>query len=231
MANYAPVDSEMLAGVSSFKSMASPAKACKQALQDATKKWPQRNRASDGIMGDAAHQKRRSDHNDGNAFDLTHDEAHGVDCSVLSRQVIKDSRVTYVIFAGEIYRRYKPQLGWVNYTGPNKHFHHMHVSIRPESRDDVSPWPWSPKNPTEDEVETLYSMPVLRLRSPMDRGESVKTLQRRLNAVVTSAPEKLEVDGIFGFEVDRWVRSFQHSRGLKVDGIVGPSTWKALTEK
>jgi hypothetical protein len=46
-----------------------PATACVRALQDATARWPSRNRASDGIMGDPLHQQRKSDHNDGNAFD------------------------------------------------------------------------------------------------------------------------------------------------------------------
>ena len=77
-------------------------------------------------MGDAAHQARKSDHNDGNAFDLTQDSAHGVDCDVLSRQVINDARVTYVIWNRQIYNRSRAAEGWRHYSGSNPHNHHMH---------------------------------------------------------------------------------------------------------
>ena len=124
--------------------MPTAAPCCRQALKDATLQWPLRNRAADGIMGDAAHQKRKSDHNLGNAFDLTHDPDHGVDCAVLSRQVINDERVTYVIWNKQIYNRADVAPAWRPYTGTNPHTKHMHVSIRVKSREDTSAWPWTP---------------------------------------------------------------------------------------
>ena len=127
--------------------METPAQACKQALRDATARWGSRNRTSDGIMGDARHQKRKSDHNLGNAFDLTNDPAHDVDCEKLSRLVINDPRVTNVIWNRQIYTRASASAGWVAYTGPNPHTHHMHVSIKAAARDDTSPWVWSPGQP------------------------------------------------------------------------------------
>lgn len=51
------------------------------------------------------------------------------------------------------------------------------------------------------------------------RGESVKTLQRKLN---------LAVDGIFGKITDEAVRAFQRANNLTADGIVGAKTWAAL---
>lgn len=210
--------------------MASPAPSCRQALNDATKTWPKRDRASDGIMGDAAHLTRKSDHNDGNAFDLSHDTAHGVDCKVLSRLVINDARVKYVIFGGEIYKRHKPAEGWQPYTGPNKHNHHMHVSIKNESRDDLAPWPWSAGAPDGTAVPSplvaaggtpAYPGTVLRQES---KGPHVRTLQQRLKDLGFN----LSVDGNFGPGTFGEVTAFQRQKGLDADGKVGPSTWAAL---
>lgn len=57
-------------------------------------------------------------------------------------------------------------------------------------------------------------------------GEDVKYLQKLLikNGYTISA------DGDFGPKTDKAVRDFQKSKGLKVDGIVGPATIKQLEE-
>lgn len=126
--------------------MSSPALCCSKALRDATTTWPKRDRSADGIMGDAAHKKRKSDHNDGNAFDLTHDPKNGPDCNVVSKLAILDERVTYVIWNRLIYVRKTGGSGsWQKYDGPNPHIKHMHVSIKGTARNDLSPWPWSPE--------------------------------------------------------------------------------------
>jgi peptidoglycan hydrolase-like protein with peptidoglycan-binding domain len=39
---------------------------------------------------------------------------------------------------------------------------------------------------------------------------------------------KLVVDGVFGRLTEAAVKAFQKSRGLVVDGIVGPLTWSKL---
>ncbi|HVQ94422.1 MAG TPA: peptidoglycan-binding protein [Mycobacteriales bacterium] len=55
-------------------------------------------------------------------------------------------------------------------------------------------------------------------------GSAVRAVQSQLSAhgIATS------VDGNFGSGTNTSVRSFQSSRGLTVDGIVGPNTWQAL---
>lgn len=55
-------------------------------------------------------------------------------------------------------------------------------------------------------------------------GERVRTVQYLLRARGYS----ITVDGVFGSGTAATVRSFQSSRGLAVDGIVGPQTWEAL---
>ncbi|MET9660041.1 N-acetylmuramoyl-L-alanine amidase [Streptomyces sp. NPDC006510] len=56
-------------------------------------------------------------------------------------------------------------------------------------------------------------------------GDGVKRLQRSLTAALGST---VGVDGSFGPATVTAVRSYQTSRGLNADGIVGPDTWTAL---
>lgn len=56
-------------------------------------------------------------------------------------------------------------------------------------------------------------------------GEAVKKLQARLNELGFNCGG---VDGDFGPNTANAVKSFQSSKGLEVDGVVGPNTWKQL---
>lgn len=122
--------------------MTTPAKACLAAWRDADKLAPNRSKASDGIMGDAAHQKRKSDHNEGNAVDITHDPANGLDAGTIARLAQDDPRVAYVIWDRRIWSKAREAEGWRPYSGANPHTKHVHISIRADARDDDSPWPW-----------------------------------------------------------------------------------------
>ncbi len=207
--------------------MSSEAPTCRKALNDATTRFPNRSRASDGIMGDAAHQRRRSDHNMGNAFDLTHDPTNGVDCNALSRLVISDERVTYVIWNRQIYNRSRAGEGWRPYSGSNPHTHHMHVSIQSGARNNLAAWAWSPGSapipPTPASGAPVNHPPSQVLRKG-DKGPNVIILQRRLNA----AGSRLVPDGDFGNKTHEQVLAFQRRNNLVADGIVGRRTWRAL---
>lgn len=73
----------------------------------------------------------------------------------------------------------------------------------------------------------------VRLLRLGDEGPAVTDVQRRLERVAGSgvidgpAPA---VDGRYGPATFGAVRSFQRARGLAADGIVGPETWRSLTE-
>jgi cell wall-associated NlpC family hydrolase len=71
--------------------------------------------------------------------------------------------------------------------------------------------------------------PELFLTEPNLTGPAVKLCQEDL--VKHGFGEQLGpdgVDGIYGEDTESAVADFQHSKGLEVDGIVGPLTWAAL---
>jgi hypothetical protein len=116
---------------------------------------PNRNRASDGTVGDVNHQGRKSDHNpndDGvvTAIDITHDPAHGVDAGAIAEmlRLSRDPRIKYVIsnariFSSPAFNPKKIPWEWRAYDGPNAHTKHFHVSVLgdPQVFDDTTPWP------------------------------------------------------------------------------------------
>ena len=104
---------------------------------------PDRSKASDGTIGDAAHASRTSDHNpwvrDGNigvvtAMDITHDIAHGCDAQALVDALVssRDPRIKYIIWNRKIINSRVQPWVWRNYTGLNPHTKHFHLSVRPE---------------------------------------------------------------------------------------------------
>lgn len=114
-------------------------------LRQATALKPKRKKASDGLLPSAAHLKQSptSDHNTGYAVDLTHDPKNGIDCAVIFEKLKADKRVKYIIFNGLIWSPERGGEGNREYTGSNKHTHHLHISIKDNCGEDTSPWfPW-----------------------------------------------------------------------------------------
>ena len=109
---------------------------------------PRRSRASDGSIGDAAHQATPSDHNPDRhgvvrARDFTHDPARGADMNDIAEalRASRDRRIKYVIWNRRIFSATGRSWRWRSYSGSNPHNHHMHVSVVATSvADDTREW-------------------------------------------------------------------------------------------
>ena len=119
-------------------------------------RYPNRSKASDGGIGDAAHASRSSDHNpwvkDGNgvgvvtARDFTHDPGVGMDIDRLTDELAasRDPRIKYIIANGYILDS-RPGMNpwrWMRYSGSNPHTKHFHLSVMSSANlyDDARPW-------------------------------------------------------------------------------------------
>jgi hypothetical protein len=115
---------------------------------------PNRSRAYDGTIGDAAHAARPSRHNPNAdrvvcARDITHDPEHGMDVRSLFVFLCEHPHpeLAYIITNGQIAKRstgFKVQ----KYTGPDMHLHHIHVA--------VGTGPDSNARPPYDSAETWH---------------------------------------------------------------------------
>ena len=180
-------------------SMVFPALCCLQALRDATARWPNRDRASDGIMGDTAHQKRHSDHNDGNA----------------NRQIYNRARVA---------EGWRPYIG----LNPHNRHMHVSIRAASRDDLSRWPWsasaanrPFTSKQPILGGHAPSYPGTPLRQGS---QGTHVRTIQQRLKDLGYA----ITIDGIFGPGTREAVAAFQRKTNLLADGIVGPKTWADL---
>lgn len=130
-------------------------------LGEINRSAPNRDKSSDGGIGDQRHRARKSDHNPCKchqvvcARDFTHDPDDGFDAHAFADWLADrlarglETRVKYVISRSRIAsgpNQGQPIGVWRPYTGTNPHNEHVHVSVRhgPERFDDDSPWGFSP---------------------------------------------------------------------------------------
>ena len=140
-------------------------------LRQATALFPKRKKASDGLLPSAAHvhQNPNSDHNSGFAVDVTHDPKDGIDCSFAFIKLQQDERVKYLIFNGKIWSKEK---GNRDYTGPNKHEKHLHISIKEECGQDTSPWfTWLGKPKAVEKIKAAVK-PLPKKKEPTSPKEN-----------------------------------------------------------
>jgi hypothetical protein len=108
-----------------------------------------RDRTSDGWIGDSRHSARKSDHNPDEqgwvrAIDVDRDLSGKAkpdfmpDVADQLRLLAKsDKRISYIIFAGKIASS-KKGWAWRTYEGINKHDHHCHISFTSKGDQDGS---------------------------------------------------------------------------------------------
>lgn len=193
-------------------------------LDEVNTLFPHRDHSSDGIIGDASHQARASEHNPcwtcaGKNYGIVRAVDIDIDDNdptrdlrrMLLNHLIGDRRVWYVISNGKIYSR---TYGWEAraYTGTNGHFHHVHTSFLLEGCWDTLPF-FAPKRPS--------SAPKLSVGKAHDEF---------LRVVQGHAPR-------FSIDVRRCQRLMNARLGrddVAVDGIVGPRTlarWSDLERR
>lgn len=193
---------------------------------------PQRSKASDGSIGDAAHASRESDHNPHfylagqryvTARDFTHDPSlDGLNCHELAAALVRgrDQRVKYIIWDRRICSGGEGRAPWAwrDYTGSNPHTKHLHLSVVADARS-LARISWQLPGLTAPTA-------ILRLGS---RGPEVKELQGVLNAwYPRDIVPPLVADGIYGPSTAAAVRLCQQRSGLVVDGVVGSLTRAVL---
>lgn len=140
---------------------------------------PGRSKASDGTIGDPAHQAKTSDHNPDRrgvvaAIDLTHDPKHGLDIQKLADALVasKDTRIKYIIANRRIWENGV----WKDYIGTNPHNKHLHLSVNAVNYDDAREWKLKEGdkvNFTEEQIRNLADAAEIK-QTPEQLREGAK---------------------------------------------------------
>lgn len=203
---------------------------------------PNRDKTTDGWIGNTAHQTSGmpenggSDHNPNRrgVVDAIDVDVDGIDCTYVVNHAIKHPSTNYVIWRRTIWAR---SHGFAShaYTGSNPHTDHIHISILQTPTAENSSASWGigagttpvvlPSNTGADagwQTRLYAAMPVAQ-EGPTARG-SVRKAQALLNV----AGAALTADGVFGALTGAAVRDYQRLHNLTVDGVVGAKTWASL---
>lgn len=169
-------------------------------LAEINQRSPNRDKASDGGIGNAEHATRASDHNPWvkdrgvgivTARDFDNDPDSGFDSSSFAEWLRKrckagtEKRVKYIISD----RRIASEIGswtWRKYSGPNAHLSHVHISVLPiKARyDNTAAWGWYSPAPKPDPKELDVDEKILR---KIVAEESAKAAEKAVLKVLTSA--------------------------------------------
>jgi hypothetical protein len=215
-------------------------------------RFPHRDKASDGSIGDAAHQAETSSHNPDDESGVSaewddHDGIHEIrardydkdlnDPDVTAEDVVqfivKMARngtfwwIRYIIFNGRIWHE---RDGFVThaYTGASKHTEHWHItSTFSEAADTVTGTNWQFQSLTKKGVvHTPSKPPVL----DVDGALGPKTIARWQQIMKTNVDGKIDGNNSPLIRAVQTRLNALHvaTPALKVDGQLGPRTIGAL---
>lgn len=219
-------------------------------LNECNRRWPNRDKASDGTIGDASHAARTSDHNpwvkDKNgvgvvrALDvdsgpgLNPDENHDRIGDKVTRAVILAAKAghpamgegSYVIHERKIASvNSDPPWSWRPYTGSDPHTSHPHISVALHEKgyDSTRPWglwPVLEDSPAAVEPKAVIKYPPTLRLHGPKHPTWTKVAQKRLG---------VQPDGVFGRVTRRHVIAYRKRHKLgRPFGWIGPKVWKQM---
>jgi hypothetical protein len=177
----------------------------KQLRREIDQRWPNRDKASDGWIGDASHQARPSDHNPDwdapgdrrgvvRAIDVDKD---GISMAEVLAAVVRDRRVAYIIWNRRIASATEDGTpwDWEPYSGTNPHDKHIHISIKHThaAETDTSGWLGVTPPPGEDDDMTPKQEAVLNAIYEQTRGNA-RLMVSLSNNLVALIKRELEDD-------------------------------------
>jgi hypothetical protein len=217
--------------------------------------WPDRERFSDGGIGDERHQLlgSASDHNPWikdsggvgvvRAFDVDAgigkfptraEDTVGDTVSEVARLAGKAGHPAlenggYVIYEGKIASASSsPAWTWRTHDG-DSHESHPHISVGRKATAFDTKEPWgiaaAPVQPIRTPPANPGTFPTLKLG---DRGDRVKLVQRFIWG--SARAKGMAVYGTFEDTTEKAVRGYQRMRGLPITGKVDAATWAPIRQ-
>lgn len=208
-----------------------------RARTEINRRWPSRDKGTDGWIGNKAHaatgspESGGSDHNPNkrSIVDALDIDVDGIDVPLLIALLIMHPSTNYVIWNRRIWSRSR---GFKSheYTGSNPHTDHVHLSILQTVAAENSTVPWGIVgiNSTPAPAEGSWAQRLAASLPVLEKSTLVRGSVSKLQAVLNASGARLATDGVFGTQTRATVVAFQKAMGLVADGVVGTKTWAAV---